>query len=71
MKLLHFTTLLLFFTASLHADPPNIVFILADDMGFDAVSVHNEMMGPLQTPLPDTLMTRGTDFTKLQTRKHS
>lgn len=42
---------------------PNIVFILADDMGFDAVSAHNEKMGPIKTPNIDTLISQGMNFT--------
>ena len=42
---------------------PNIVFILADDMGFDSVSANNEKMGPLKTPQIDRLISQGMNFT--------
>jgi arylsulfatase A len=42
---------------------PNIVFILADDMGFDSVSANNEKMGPLKTPHIDRLCRQGMNFT--------
>jgi len=42
---------------------PNIVLILADDMGFDSVSVNNAAgMGPLQTPNIDRLAGQGKNF---------
>lgn len=44
-------------------DKPNIVFILADDMGFDSVSFNNEKMGPLKTPHIDRLCAQGMNFT--------
>lgn len=43
--------------------PPNIVFILADDMGIDSVSVNNPAMGPLKTPHIDRLASQGMNFT--------
>ena len=43
--------------------PPNIVFILADDMSFDSVSANNEKMGPLKTPHIDRLISQGMNFT--------
>lgn len=43
---------------------PNIVFILADDMGYDLVSANNpEGMGPLRTPNIDRLASQGMNFT--------
>lgn len=43
---------------------PNIVFILADDMGYDLVSTNNaEGMGPLSTPNIDRLARQGMNFT--------
>ncbi len=43
---------------------PNIVFILADDMGYDLVSHNNpEGMGPLRTPNIDRLARQGMNFT--------
>ena len=47
----------------LAAAKPNIVLILADDMGIDAVSAHNEKMGPLSTPSIDKLIDQGMNFT--------
>ncbi|MDX1564327.1 MAG: arylsulfatase [Phycisphaeraceae bacterium] len=45
------------------AEKPNIVLILADDMGYDAVSSYNKAMGPLQTPHIDRLRAEGMRFT--------
>lgn len=45
------------------AGKPNIVLILADDMGFDAVSFNNAEMGPLKTPHIDRLCEQGMNFT--------
>lgn len=42
---------------------PNIIFILADDMGIDSVSANNEAMGPLKTPHIDRLISQGMNFT--------
>jgi arylsulfatase A len=47
---------------------PNIVFILADDMGHDSVSCNNEAMGPLRTPHIDRLRTQGMNFTDAHSR---
>lgn len=41
---------------------PNIILILADDMGYDSVSVNNPEMGPLKTPHIDHLATQGMNF---------
>ncbi len=56
---------LLSITASLPAADaagPNVIVILADDMGIDSVSALNEKMG-LQTPAIDQLMRAGMSFT--------
>lgn len=45
------------------ARKPNIVYILADDMGFDSVSANNEKMGSLKTPHIDRLCSNGMNFT--------
>lgn len=45
------------------AQRPNIIIILADDMGYDAVSVNNPAMGPLRTPQIDRLAQEGMNFT--------
>ena len=42
--------------------PPNIVFILADDMSYDSVSALNPKMGPLKTPQIDRLVSQGMYF---------
>ena len=47
------------------AEKPNIIFILADDMGIDSVSANNEAMGPLKTPHIDRLISQGMNFTCL------
>lgn len=44
-------------------EKPNIIFILADDMGIDSVSANNEAMGPLKTPHIDRLISQGMNFT--------
>ena len=45
------------------AKPPNIVYILADDMSYDSVSALNAKMGPLKTPFIDQLVSQGMNFT--------
>ncbi len=42
---------------------PNIVYILADDMGYDSASALNPAMGPLKTPSIDRLTREGMTFT--------
>ncbi len=42
---------------------PNIVFILADDMGFDSVSANNDKIGNMKTPHIDKLISQGMSFT--------
>jgi arylsulfatase A len=41
---------------------PNIVFILADDMGFDSVSANNDKIGNMKTPHIDKLASEGMSF---------
>ncbi|MBT5847089.1 MAG: sulfatase-like hydrolase/transferase, partial [Verrucomicrobiales bacterium] len=54
----------LLFTVSLHAaDKPNIVLILADDMGKDSVSAFNGKLG-FKTPRMDQLVAQGMTFTE-------
>jgi arylsulfatase A len=56
---------LLSITVSLHAaesSAPNVIVILADDMGVDSVSALNEAMG-METPAIDRLMRQGMTFT--------
>ncbi|MDF1751429.1 MAG: arylsulfatase [Verrucomicrobiales bacterium] len=45
------------------AEQPNIVFILADDMGFDSVSANNPAIGGMKTPNIDDLISQGMNFT--------
>ena len=47
---------------SVDAERPNVIVILADDMGIDSVSAMNEKMG-LRTPAIDQLMAEGMSFT--------
>jgi arylsulfatase A-like enzyme len=57
--------MLLFTTAPVRAGEPslpNVIVILADDMGIDSVSGLNEQMG-LKTPAIDQLMSEGMTFT--------
>jgi len=42
---------------------PNIIVILADDMGIDSVSANNDAMGLLKTPHIDHLVSEGINFT--------
>lgn len=63
MHLLKILPTILLATA-LHAAPkPNIIIILADDMGIDSVSANNPAMGPLKTPHIDRLISQGMNFT--------
>ncbi len=48
------------------ADPPNIVYILADDLGYGDVSAYNER-GRLRTPHIDQLASEGVRFTDAHT----
>jgi len=49
--------------APVSPEKPNIVLILADDMGIDSVSANNAAMGPLKTPHIDRLISQGMNFT--------
>jgi len=42
---------------------PNIVFILADDMSYDSVSIFNDKIGNMKTPELDKLVKQGMYFT--------
>ncbi len=44
-------------------EKPNIVYILADDMGFDSVSANNPAIGKMKTPSIDKLISQGMKFT--------
>ena len=50
------------FQQSVAAERPNVIVILADDMGVDSVSAMNQQMG-LKTPAIDQLMAEGMSFT--------
>jgi arylsulfatase A len=63
MKRLIYSILLTYAVASLAAaaDRPNIIVILADDMGVDSVSAFNESLG-FETPRIDALASEGMVF---------
>lgn len=42
---------------------PNIVFIFADDMSYDSVSIFNDKIGKMKTPQLDKLVRQGMHFT--------
>jgi len=58
-----FGILTLFATAVIAAEQPNIIVILADDMGMDSVSAFNDSLG-FKTPCIDKLTTQGMVFTE-------
>jgi arylsulfatase A-like enzyme len=63
MKVVHsLIALLLCFLASAHAAPPNIIFILADDLGFTDVAVNGSKY--YETPNIDRLAAEGMRFTR-------
>ena len=45
------------------ADKPNIIFILADDMGYGDVSILDKELSKIKTPNIDGLATQGVVFT--------
>ncbi len=45
------------------ADKPNIIFILADDMGYGDVSILGKELSKIKTPNIDGLATQGVVFT--------
>ena len=47
---------------ALAKERPNIVYILADDMGYDSVSVNNPKIGGMKTPNIDRLAAQGMNF---------
>ena len=50
-------------TSAAKSSQPNIVFILADDMSYDSVSIFNDKIGNMKTPELDTLVRQGMHFT--------
>ncbi len=46
-----------------HASPPNIVYILADDLGYGDVHCLNSKRGKIETPSLDKLAAQGMSFT--------
>ncbi len=56
-------TLCLFATAARAADKPNIVYLLADDLGYGDVQVLNPKRGKIATPQLDRLSAQGMTFT--------
>lgn len=64
MKTLHFILLSLGFALSqtASADAPNVIFILADDMGYGDVASYNEQ-SKIETPQLDRLAAQGMRFT--------
>ncbi|PQJ29069.1 sulfatase-like hydrolase/transferase [Rubritalea profundi] len=50
-------------TSAAKNSQPNIVFILADDMSYDSVSIFNDKIGNMKTPELDTLVRQGMHFT--------
>ena len=55
--------LVLFTTVAMAAQQPNIIVILADDMGMDSVSAFNKSLG-FKTPCIDDLVSEGVAFTE-------
>ena len=58
-SVLHTALAILFLPSAFADDLPNIIFIVADDMGFDAVSVNNPEIGSLINPNIDKLSKEG------------
>ena len=56
----HFLYGALLFTTAMFAKDPNIIFLLADDLGLRDLGCYG---GPIQTPAIDTLAEKGTRFT--------
>jgi arylsulfatase A-like enzyme len=61
--LLGFSAILLSSTATLHAAKPNIVVILADDLGYGDLQCYNPERGKIPTPHMDRLAAQGMRFT--------
>ena len=61
---MHYLILLLLLTLGLHAAPrPNIVFILADDLGIGDVNCYGGERCQIETPNIDALARGGLRFT--------
>ena len=54
---------LISFGENTSADKPNIIFILADDMGYGNVSILGKELSKIKTPNIDGLATQGVVFT--------
>ena len=54
---------LISFGENTSADKPNIIFILADDMGYGDVSILDKELSKIKTPNIDGLATQGVVFT--------
>ncbi len=63
MKSIALLALLFFSCAVLAADKPNIVYILADDLGYGDVHCLNPQRGKIKTPNLDRLASLGMTFT--------
>ncbi len=50
-------------------DKPNVVFILADDLGYDDVQCMNPQRGKIATPHLDKLASQGMTFTDAHSTK--
>ena len=48
--------------AGSESQPPNVILIYADDMGYDSVSGYNDKIGKFQSPALDQLMKEGLAF---------
>lgn len=62
-----YATLLLYTTAALATEKPNIIYILADDLGYGDVQVLNPKRGKIPTPHMDNLAEEGMTFTDAHT----
>ena len=68
MKPLHFLALLLIGTVAVSAaDKPNVLIILADDLGYGDVRCYNPERGKIPTPRMDRLAAQGMRFTDAHT----
>ena len=63
----YLTTILLGGFANASAEPPNIIYILADDLGYGDVQVLNPERGKILTPHMDQVAAEGMTFTDAHT----